>query len=99
MPYASQRVPWSKRANLDDRETPGGAWAAGYTIGNQAEEGDSLPHPTGWTHDFIFYNALRAALRPRGLDVSMFMVTVPKGPTRRYRTAAGRMKPRGRKVA
>lgn len=80
MPYATDRLPWSLRGTdglMAAADTAPNAWAAGYAIGKVAEEGDQLPHPT-WFRDNpeMFWHAERAALAPRGLDVSLFGVCI-----------------------
>jgi hypothetical protein len=49
-------------------------WEHGYALGKRVKKGDDLPHPQD-AH--VWYHAVRAALHPRGLTISMFMRVIP----------------------
>ncbi len=49
-------------------------WESGYALGKKAEVGEDLPHPQD---NHVWYHAVRAALYPRGMTISLFMRVVP----------------------
>ena len=60
--------------------TTGDIWEAGYRIGKVATEGEHVPHPANWPDPGMFWHAMRAALWPRGLTLSLFLVVIPRIP-------------------
>ena len=63
------------RASQTPGETYGDGYGYGY--GRTASVGDHLPHPGNWPDPEMFWHGMRAALRGRGLDLSMFLVVIP----------------------
>ncbi len=56
---------------------PGDIWEAGYRIGKSANTGDHVPHPGNYSDPGMFWHAMRAGLRSRGLALSLFLVVIP----------------------
>ena len=52
-------------------------YGEGYEIGKRAVLGEYLPHPENWPHPEMMYHGMRAALRGRDLNISMFLVVIP----------------------